>query len=139
MTTQTETRAIADVIRAAGVTMTATQADDNPNMDSASRGNMDHWRCTFRVRGQNGSWTTPFSMGVGLHGRAPTVADVLGCVMDDASGADELFESWCGEYGYDTDSRKAERTYRIVRRQTACAKRFFGASLFAELFNAERL
>ena len=45
---------------------------------------------------------------------APDAYSVLACL--ETSGAD-TFEDFCAEYGYDTDSRSAERTYRAVRDQ----------------------
>ncbi len=42
----------------------------------------------------------------------PTLADVLNSLLLDASGTEESFEDWCSNYGCDTDSRKAETTYR---------------------------
>jgi hypothetical protein len=42
----------------------------------------------------------------------PRAADVLHSLILDSSAADQTFESWCSEFGYDTDSRKAEATYR---------------------------
>ena len=43
----------------------------------------------------------------------PKLEDVLYCLFLDASGYDNLlqFEEWAEEYGYDTDSRKAEEIY----------------------------
>ena len=44
---------------------------------------------------------------------APSERDVLQSLALDASALDHpTFESWAGDYGYDTDSRKAEATYR---------------------------
>lgn len=43
----------------------------------------------------------------------PALRDVLYSLMMDASAIDyATFEEWAGEYGYDTDSRKAESIYR---------------------------
>lgn len=43
----------------------------------------------------------------------PDAADVLYSLVQDASVIDYgSFESWASEFGYDTDSRKAEKTYR---------------------------
>lgn len=43
----------------------------------------------------------------------PTLKDVLYCLVMDGGAIDHAtFESWAGEYGYDTDSRSAEQTYR---------------------------
>lgn len=44
---------------------------------------------------------------------APELLDVLYCLVSDASVLEHpTFESWASEYGYDTDSRQAEDTYR---------------------------
>lgn len=44
----------------------------------------------------------------------PNVADVVASACRDYMSANQAgdFESWCGEFGYDTDSRKAESIYR---------------------------
>lgn len=43
----------------------------------------------------------------------PNSADVIHSLVLDASAIDHSsFESWAGDYGYDTDSRKAEAIYR---------------------------
>ena len=48
---------------------------------------------------------------------SPDLADVVSCYVLDASVLDHPdFESWAGEFGYDVDSRSAEKTYQ------ACVK-----------------
>ena len=42
---------------------------------------------------------------------APTVYDVLACLTKSDPGT---FENFCSEYGYDEDSRKAEKIYNAV-------------------------
>lgn len=43
----------------------------------------------------------------------PALVDVLYCLVADAGALDyATFEDWASEYGYDTDSRKAEAAYR---------------------------
>lgn len=43
----------------------------------------------------------------------PKLADVLHCLLLDSSVLDAgCFENWAAEFGYDTDSRQAEATYR---------------------------
>lgn len=43
----------------------------------------------------------------------PSLVEVVSSLLLDASAIDHAkFESWAHEYGYDTDSRKAEATYR---------------------------
>jgi hypothetical protein len=44
---------------------------------------------------------------------APSAPDVLYCLATDADVLNYTgFDQWAGEFGYDTDSRKAEATYR---------------------------
>ena len=88
-----------------------TYSGHNPNMNDAS---MDHWRC--RLRNDGKSMTVYFSKGSGHNGAAPTLEEVLETLASDASGVDNArdFEDWCSEYGYDTDSRTAERTYNAT-------------------------
>lgn len=53
----------------------------------------------------------------GLTIKGPTVPnsyDVLSCMTKYDPGS---FEDFCGEYGYDVDSRKAEKTYNLVKRE----------------------
>ncbi len=43
----------------------------------------------------------------------PKLIDVMYCLVSDSSVIDHPnFESWADDYGYDTDSREAEQTYR---------------------------
>jgi len=44
-------------------------------------------------------------------GKAPTAYDVLACISGDVNCPD-TFEDFCGEYGYDLDSRKAFATFK---------------------------
>lgn len=50
----------------------------------------------------------------------PQAASVLYSLMLDAQGAEEPFDDWCDQYGYDQDSRKTLATYDAccaIRRQ----------------------
>lgn len=66
-----------------------------------------------------------FWQGTGISGE-PTAAGVLECLLSDASVEGMDFRNWCGEYGYDTDSREAHRTYRQCLRQTAKLRALLG-------------
>lgn len=119
------------------LSMSCAAAYDNPNMTDASPG-MQHYSCVIR-RGKR-RLTVPFSVGSGWT-REPSAADVLDCLASDAAGVENArgFLDWCGEYGYDTDSRKAERTFKVCERQAAKLKRFLGADLYQVLlFDVER-
>jgi len=105
--------------------------------DSAGREGFDgyHWRIILRY--DTREMTTLFSMGkahsyiaphradtrdafvedagyddgTNLYAKAPTVEDVLYSLQSDANVPDD-FEEFCDEFGYDHDSRKAERTHQ---------------------------
>lgn len=46
--------------------------------------------------------------------KAPTPYDVLASITKYDPGS---FENFCGDYGYDSDSRKAEKTYQAVKKE----------------------
>ncbi len=81
--------------------------------------------------------TLTFSQGYGHNGAEPKVTSVLSCLASDASGDQHSFEDWCAEYGYDTDSRKAEKTFKAVRHQTARLKAFLGAAFDEMVYGTE--
>lgn len=54
--------------------------------------------------------------------RIPVAYDLLACITKYDPGS---FENFCGDYGYDTDSRKAEETYRAVVKEYAKVCKFF--------------
>jgi len=131
------TETVAAFIARLGLTMKAEWADSNPNMDDGA--DMDHWRC--RIRKGRRMLTIPFSMGRGHHGEPPGLATVLDCVGSDAASVENAkgFEDWAGEFGLDTDSRKAEKTYKTCVQQSVKLKVFLGDDEYRNLlFNTER-
>ncbi len=46
--------------------------------------------------------------------KKPRAYDVLACLTKYEPGT---FEDFCGEFGYDTDSRRAEKTYKAVMKE----------------------
>jgi hypothetical protein len=112
-----------------GITADVERAASNPAMDD-DHVDMRHWRVTLR-RGK-ARLVVPFSQG-SAHTKPPTAIEVLGCLASDAQETDETFEDWCGYYGYETDSRKAEKTYKAVKKSAADLKRFLGDGLFRAL------
>ena len=65
----------------------------------------------------------------------PNERDVLNCLALDVEGYENAknFEEWCDEYGYDTDSRKAEKAYNVIGKQKAKLVNFLGTVLYNEL------
>ena len=140
-----------DTIEALGITMDAkyiphdTPAGESPQL---------RWRVTVRRNGRK-FHATDYSAGCahspeykrgggrvtaavvaecetgiiyGTRGRPvppPAVADVLRSLLIDASGTDETFGDWAANYGFDTDSRKAEAAFNACRETAAALRRAF--------------
>lgn len=141
MTTETQETLNAFINRL-GLKLTVSRTDHNPHMDSDPQWSRSasHWRFTLRRDGRR--MAGYFSQG-SAHTKPPTLLEILDCLASDAAGlanADD-FESWCADYGYDTDSRRAERTYKAVQRSAASLERVIGESDEYErlLFHTERL
>lgn len=61
---------------------------------------------------------------------APTSYDVLAGIIKNDPGT---FEDFCGDFGYDTDSRTAERTYKAVVKEWQKVNRFFTSEEIEQL------
>lgn len=134
-----QTITLAEFIRQHKLTMSAERWHENPYMPDGQR-TMDHWRVRITARTEAGrrSFTTYFSMGFGHNGHEPTLADLLNCFASDHT--EESFENWAHDLGYDADSRKAERTYRIVQQQRGKVERLLGPEAYDQLvYHTERL
>ena len=62
----------------------------------------------------------------------PSLDDVLYSLVTDSRALDTCFIDWCADFGYDTDSRKAESIYR------ACQENAFKLRKAGVDINAER-
>lgn len=121
------------------ITIENEWADSNPNMsDEKWARTATHWKCTLKMGRKR--LTTYFSQG-SAHTDEPTAADILNSLASDASGYEDArsFEDWCSEYGYDTDSRKAENIYRTIGKQAKQLKQFLGDDYDTLLYKTERL
>jgi len=67
------------------------------------------YTCTLAYQGRR--LTVDFWQGTGIK-QEPTAAGVLSCLLSDASSGQESFEEFCSNFGYDTDSRSALKTWR---------------------------
>lgn len=59
--------------------------------------------------------------------RPPERNEVLANLALDCSGADQAFEDFAADFGYDEDSRSAYATYEACRKQMFDLRKFFGA------------
>lgn len=95
--------------------------------------NSDPWKVTLKYA--RAQMTIPFYKGAGHYGAEPTIEEVLDCLLMDYSSWDSAndFEDWANEFGYDTDSRKAEKIYKKVEKQSRRLKQFLGDDLLNKL------
>jgi hypothetical protein len=133
-------KTIQEFIDSRGITMTVERVKCNPNTanDEWSK-SARHWKCLFRCG--NKEMFVYFSQG-SAHTQEPTVAEVLDCLASDASSFENSdgFEGWANEFGYDTDSRKAERTYKAIEEQTDKLARLISPDDYETLlWDTERL
>lgn len=63
---------------------------------------------------------------------APSASDLLYSIVADSTEEFSCFEMWAAEFGYDTDSRKAEQTYEACKQQTRDAQRVLGRTVIEE-------
>ena len=69
-----------------------------------------HYFVRLRYRGRE-TKEVLYSMGA-AHKAPPDAASILCSLVSDANGTDQSFEDWADDSGYDSDSRKAEGTYK---------------------------
>ncbi len=105
-----------------GVTIKCAYGVKNPDPDMSHC--MDPWTVTLRYQGRR--LTTNFYMGSGHAGKEPTAADVVSSLILDASAGEQSFEDFCTDLGYDTDSRRAFRTYTACRKTAPKIHRLLG-------------
>ncbi len=82
------------------------------------------YRLTLTRRGTRIRYSTRFgaSLDMTWNNIEPTAYDLLTCIT---KYDPDTFEDFCSAYGYDTDSRSAERIYRAVCKDWANVQRFF--------------
>ena len=81
-------------------------------------------RYVFKIRLIKGGkqYTFEFGQSIAEGNSEPTLYDVLTCLT---KYDPETFEDFCANYGYDNDSRKAEKTYKAVLREFNNMQRLF--------------
>jgi hypothetical protein len=127
---------IVDRIKDNGITMKVSRVDSNPAMSDF---NGDHWKCVIRMGKKR--MTLIFSQGYAYKGAEPELENVLDCLLSDASILENApnFEDYCNEFGYDSDSRKAEKGFKALERQVLKLQNFLGEKYEEFVFNTERM
>lgn len=100
----------------------------------------DDWRqeanpYTVTLKRKRRQIVTPFWTGTAWT-TDPTAADVLSSLLLDARCGEMSFEDYCGEFGYDTDSRKDYATWKQCQETALKVRKFLGDN-FNEYANAE--
>ena len=80
-------------------------------------------RDVYRVRIRRKGKQFTFTFGTNSLGDKPTAYAILACLTKYDPGT---FEDFCSDYGYDEDSRKAERIYKAVCNEWLHVERVFG-------------
>ena len=94
-----------------------------------------HYRCTLQRNARPSEpfvldfWNSYHTEDKQLKPRV-SAYDVLACLTKSDPGT---FEEFCSDYGYDSDSRRAEQTYQAVREEWRKVQAFFSAQELAEL------
>jgi hypothetical protein len=138
-------KTIDDIIKENSLDFQRERVPHNPTLhtsDSNWARTASHWYCTLvnrshKVPAARMYLTTYYSMG-SAHKSGPDLRSVLGCLASDAAGADQPFESWAADLGFDTDSRKAYALWERLQRHHEELKAFMGPA-YSELIQAERL
>jgi len=108
-----------------GVKFTATFTHYGAHFDGETA-----CRDNFRCRFSRGKKRLVIDFGQSLNdsdgggGNPPRAYDVLACIGKNDPG---LFEEFCREFGYETDSRRAEKTYKAVVKEWKNVSAFFTA------------
>ena len=81
-------------------------------------------RYVFKVRLSRlgKSYTFNFGQSIRAGAEEPSLYDVLTCLQKYDVGT---FQNFCGDFGYDTDNRSAERIYKAVCKEFANVERLF--------------
>lgn len=118
-----------------GIVLTSRKVVTNPHMEGSD--SMDNYHVKLRAKSLgNATMRLYYSKGKGLNGVAPTADEVLDCLASDASSienANNNFEAFCDDYGYDIDSRKAEKTFNACARQAQRLNKFLGEDYYRQL------
>lgn len=88
----------------------------------------DHFAWTMHVKGRSGeTFTFPLKQGV-AHTQRPKLFELMGLLISDASCARGTFAEFCGDLGYDEDSRSAKSTYQEILINNGRLLKLFGVT-----------
>ena len=80
----------------------------------------------LRIKRNKKQYTFTFGQSISEGSKEPNLYQVLTCLT---KYDPDSFENFCSEFGYDNDSRKAEKVYNAVCKEYAAVERLFGDCL----------
>lgn len=80
----------------------------------------------LRLKRNKKQYTFTFGQSIAQGSNEPQMYDVLTCLTKYDPGT---FKNFCDEFGYDVDSRKAEKIYKNVCKEWQAVERLFGDCL----------
>lgn len=101
-----------------GITLVASPRENAPLPGPA----MDWWNVQLRMGGKRMRVT--FGMGKGSGGEKPSPALVLADLLTEVT--DESYQDWCGEFGYNPESREHRHTWHLITVYTGRLREFLG-------------
>lgn len=113
-----------------GITLVASPRENAPFPGPV----MDWWNVQLRMGGKRMRVT--FGMGTGNGGEKPSPVLVLADLLTEVT--DESYEDWCGEFGYDPESREHRHTWRLIQLYTKRLREFLGDKFDAYVHETER-
>jgi hypothetical protein len=117
-------------LTATGTTYKATYKDHNFYFDE-DKETRDIYRITLKNKKHRFSFTFGQSIVNSNYGNTPpSEYDVLAGLQKYEVGT---FDDFCGNFGYDTDSRKAYKTYKAVMREWKNVEKLFTAEELEQL------
>lgn len=119
-----------DFLKRHNITFEAESAGHGKHFPDDNEARARFW-CTFEDENGN-SFRVKFGQSIAAGDTPPTVYDVLACLTKSDPGT---LENFCSEYGYDLDSKKAERIYNAVRAEWDDVFNFFTDEQLTELQN----
>ena len=96
----------------------------------------EHHAYVVRLSRADRSMEVPWRAGIGITDD-PTAADVLEALLSDAAAIENArgsFEEWALDFGFDPDSRRAERIFQKATEQTEQLRKLLGDDFDAAVF-----
>lgn len=102
-----------------------TLENNCPNWDNEEHIHGDEYKITFQRGRKSASLHFWNSLQDKRDGNTPTAYHVLANISIDMNTNDMTFDEFCSDFGYDTDSIKASKTYAAVMRQAINLRRIW--------------